>query len=117
VKTDFPIPDDNAGLAKLNIQLPHVPLDEVSAPSEIEPYLIEYLKRESFTPDQGILKFIKIVRIEEVVYWIWRFDSDGEPCYATATQKPDGTTGVGCAADYWNLTPDQYIFGDFHECF
>ena len=117
MKTDFPIPDDTADLANLDIQLPSVSSDDVSDPSEIEPYLLDYLKREGFPPDNRNLNFIKIAKIKDTIYWIWRFDSDGESCYATATQKPDGTTGIGCEADFWNLTPDQYIFGDFHECF
>jgi len=117
VNIDIPGPNDNAELANLDIQLPLVSSDEVSGPSEIEPYLLDYLKREGFPPDKGILSFVKIARIEDVTYWIWRFESDGESCYATATQDADGSTGVGCSTDYWNLTADQYIFGDYHGCF
>ncbi|MGI9235256.1 MAG: hypothetical protein ACR2RD_16610 [Woeseiaceae bacterium] len=117
MSVNFPVPEDNADLAKLDIHLPSVPSEEVSGPAEIEPYLLEYLKREGFPPNNGEIDFIKIVRIEGVIYWIWRFDSDGDSCYATATQKSDGSTGVGCDTDYWDLTPDQYIFGDYHECF
>ena len=117
MKTDIPIPDDNAELADLDIRLARVPPDDVADPSEIEPYLLDYLQREDFSPDGGVLEFLKIAKIDDVVYWIWRFDSDGESCYATATQDPDGETGVGCGVDHWQLTPDQYIFGDFHKCF
>ena len=117
MNAEITIPDSNEELATLDIQLPVVSSDEVSGPNEIEPYLLDYLKREGFPPDCGKLDFIKTVRIKETTYWIWRFKSDGESCYATATQESDGSTGVGCSTDHWNLTPDQYVFGDYHGCF
>ena len=115
--SEFPVPDDNSTLADLDVRLTAVPIEEVANPAEIEPHLLDYLRREGFPPDKNTLSFIKAARIEDVTYWIWRFVSDGDACYATAAQKPDGSTGVGCDTDHWQLTPDQYIFGDYHECF
>ena len=110
------IPENNAELAKIKIEFPHVPFSEISEPNEIEPYLLDYLEVEGFPPD-GEVKFIRTALVEETVYWIWEFYSDGEKIYATATQDKYGNTGLGCDADYYGLTPEQYILGDYYECF
>ena len=110
-------PDNNADLAHLDIELPHVSFEDVSEPKEIEPYLLEYLRVEGFEPDVDSLEFIRTAEIGGTTYWIWRFLSDGDSCYGTATQTRDGSTGLGCAQDHWKLTPEQYIFGDYHGCF
>ncbi len=110
------MPERNEDLATIEIDFDHVSFDRVSEPNEIEPYLLEYLDREGFTPDNG-LKFLRTAQVEETVYWIWEFTTDGEKSYATATQNKDGSTSVGCDTDYYSLTPEQYILGDYHNCF
>lgn len=110
------MPEDNAELANIEIDFPHVPFSEVSEPNEIEPYLVDYLKVEGFPPD-GKVQFIRTALVEDTVYWIWVLSSGGEKVYATATQDRDGNTGLGCDTDYYGLTPEQYILGDYHECF
>ena len=42
------MPEDSAEVAKVEINFPHVDFSEVSAPSEIEPHLLGYLKIEGF---------------------------------------------------------------------
>lgn len=110
------MPEDNKELSKIAIDFPHVTFDEVSAPEVIEPHLLDYLKREGYSPD-GELKFLRTAKVEDTVYWIWNFISDGEKTYATATQDKNGDTSLGCDTDCYGLTPEQYILGDYHECF
>ena len=110
------MPEDNAELAKIKIDFPHVSFDEVSEPKEIEPYLLDYLKVEGYPPDEKV-KFIRTAQVEDTVYWIWEFFSDEEKTYATATQDDDENTSLGCDTDYYGLTPEQYILGDYHKCF
>ena len=114
--TSEEMPERNEDLAKVEIEFDHVSFDLVSEPKEIEPYLIEYLEREGFTPDDN-LRFLRTAQVEEKVYWIWEFTSDGEKAYATATQDKNGGTSVGCDTDYYGLTPEQFILGDYHNCF
>lgn len=110
------MPEDNSDLSKISIDFPHVSFDDVSEPKEIEPYLLDYLKIEGYSPD-GDLTFLRTALVEETVYWIWEFISQGEKTYATATQDTNGDTSLGCDTDLYNLTPEQYILGDYHECF
>lgn len=110
------MPEDNEELAKIEVDFPHVSFKEVSEPKVIEPHLLDYLKREGYKPD-GELQFLRTAQVEDIVYWIWVFTSQGEKTYATATQDEEGNTSVGCDTDYYSLTPEQYILGDFHDCF
>ena len=109
------MPDDNVELAKIAVEFPHVPLSEVSDPKEIEPYLIDYLKREGYTADAP-LQFLRTALVENTVYWIWGFSTDGENAYAVATQDADGHTSVGCDTNDFGLTPEQYMLADYHKC-
>ncbi len=110
------MPQDNKDLSKVDVEFPHVSLDEVSGPEDIEPHLLDYLEREDYKPD-GDLHFLRTALVEKKVYWIWKFECEGEKAYATATQDEDGNTSVGCDLDDYNLSPEQYILGDYHDCF
>ena len=110
------MPDDNEELKNIDIDFPHVSLTEISKPEEIEPQLLEYLELEEYVPD-GELKFIRTAKVENTVYWIWEFESAGEKIYATASQDENGNTSIGCDEDYYGLTPEQFILGDYHDCF
>ena len=110
------MPEDNAELTKIQIDFPQVPFSKVSEPSEIEPHLLDYFNREDYTPD-GNLTFLRTAQVEDTVYWIWEFISDGDKSFATATQDKEGNGCLGCDTDYYGLTPEQYILGDYHNCF
>ena len=110
------MPGNNAALAKIPVDFPHVPLDEVADPKEIEPYLLDYLKVEDYGPDSGDLKFLRTALVGKTVYWIWEFVTGGQKAYATATQDENGDTSVGCDTNDYNLTPEQYILADYHKC-
>ena len=108
------MPDDNAELANIVIDFPHV--DDASTPDEIEPDLLDYLEIEGFSPD-GDLKFLRTALVEKTVYWIWSFETAGKPAYATATMDEKDDSCVGCGTNEYGLTPEQYILGDYHNCF
>ena len=109
------MPDDNSELANIEIDFPEASFNDVSEPSVIEPYLLDYLKREGYKPD-GELKFIRTAVVEDTVYWIWSFFTDGEYAYATATQDKNDNTGLGCDTNDYGLSPEQYIWADYHNC-
>ena len=109
------MPEDNADLAKITVEFPHVPLSEVSDPKEIESYLLDYLDREGYKP-HGPLQFLRTALVEDTVYWIWAFVTDSENAYAVATQDADGRTSVGCDTNDFGLTPEQYVLADYHKC-
>ena len=111
------LPEDNAKLAKVEVSFPTIPLSQVSPPSDIEPHLRDYLSVEGFALEKGTLQFLRIALVHDTVYWIWQFLSDGEKCYATATQDADDETCLGCGVDYHGLSPEQYILGDYYDCF
>lgn len=110
------MPEDRKDLSKIKTDFPHVSFDEVSEPKEIEPYLLDYLQRKNYHPD-GELKFLRTAQVKGTVYWIWEFTSKSEKAYATATQDKYGDTSLGCDTDYYGLTPEQYILGDYHDYF
>ena len=110
------MPENNKDLSKIEIDFPHASFDEVSEPKEIEPYVLDYLEREDYLPD-GKLKFLRTAKVDDTVYWIWGFTSESEKTYVTATQDKNGDTCLGCDTDYYGLTPEQYILGDYHNCF
>jgi hypothetical protein len=131
------MPDDNADLAKIPIQLPEVPRSEIADPDSFVPDLLEYLELESFEPDDK-LQFVRTADVWGTLYYIWRFKSNGDDCYATISIQngvPRGTganwltriwnrvfhvgsrgTCRGCGENHWGLTPEQYILADYHNC-
>ena len=61
------MPDDNAELAAIPIELPHGPA-EVTPREKIEPHLRAYLEREGLVPD-GELRFLRTAVFERTLYW------------------------------------------------
>lgn len=108
------MPDDNAKLAAIPVDLPSLPDDRLPSPSGTAPDLLDYLRREGFPPDGG-LRFLRNARVGRTVYLIWAFESDGEPAYATASVC-DREWTLGGGANPWGLTPEQYILADYHDC-
>ena len=109
------MPENNADLAKIKVEFSHVPLADVADPTEIEPYLLAYLELEGYKPD-GDLKFLRTALVEETVYWIWSFITGNEAAYAVATQDPEENRTLGGDTNDYNLTPEQYILADYHNC-
>ena len=83
------MPEDNAELANIKIDFPHIPKNEVPPPKEFESELLEYLDDEGFTPD-GSLTFLRTALVEDTVYWIWELYSDEEKIFATVARDKEG---------------------------
>lgn len=109
------MPEDNADLAKIEVKLPPVPLKGIPAPNSFLPQILEYLEIEGYEPD-GELEFLRTARVEETIYYIWSFESGGDRCYATAAIGPKDSQCIGCNENPWNLTPEQFIMADYHNC-
>ena len=62
------------------------------------------------------LHFVRTADVEGTRYWIWRFDEPegGEPAYVTVSVEEGGPHAIGYEADYYGLTPEQFILGDYH---
>lgn len=109
-----PRPDDIANLAKIPVELPHVPLQDIAAPESFVPDVIEYLRLEEYQPD-GEFRFLRTADVAGSLYYIWQFESDGSNCYATV-RLCDDASYVGCHENEWDLTPEQYIMADYRDC-
>jgi hypothetical protein len=114
------LPEDNADLAKIKVTFPFlVDNSPKSCPSAIDE-IQEYLSRES--PDKTVTKsrplnFLRTAKVGQTDYWIWSFrESDGARAYVTVSRGPDGVD-IGYSPDFYNLTPEQFILGDYHEVF
>lgn len=57
--------------------------------------------------------------LEETQYWIWRFEEPdgGDAAYATVSVDESGSETIGYETDYYGLSPEQFILGDFHGVF
>ncbi len=109
------MPEDNEDLAKININFLPVPESKSIDPNMFIRHMLEYLELEGFKPDDE-LQFLRSALVEGTAYWIWKFTSDNEKCYATV-EKDENTTCYGCDTDYYGLTPEQFILGTYHQCF
>ncbi len=84
--------------------------------------LLEYLGLEVPDGDQlsaADLQFVRTARVAERDYWLWRFTEpgpDGEEAYATVSLDCAEVI-LGYETDYYGLTPEQYLLGDYHEVF
>ena len=107
------MPDDNAKLAAIPVELPHGP-DRVTPPGEIEPDLREYLRLEGLVPD-GELRFLRTAVFERTLYWVWAFETGGEPAYATAYTR-NRQSSLCAQLNYWGLSPEQFVLAVHHHC-
>ncbi len=64
------------------------------------------------------LQFIRTAQVGDRSYWIWKFDdSYGSQCYATVSISTDGQRIIGYLENYYHLTPEQFMLGDYHQVF
>ncbi len=115
------MPEANEDLANVIIEFPLLePNTPESSPVSLYD-VVEYLRMESPDGDDidgGQLRFVRTARVEEQRYWIWAFqESDGSSCYVTVSEFADGATCVGYSVNDYDLTPEQFILGDYHDVF
>ena len=64
------------------------------------------------------LTFMRTALVDRSRYWIWGFtDPDGCHCYATMSVNARGNSMLGYGEDYYGLTPEQFILGEYHQVF
>jgi hypothetical protein len=115
------MPNDNVELAEVVIDFPLLqPNDAESCPLSMET-ILDYLNEESSDGDgiqAGQLKFLRTALVAEKRYWIWSFqDSDGSDCFVTASWSPNGNAEIGYDENDYDLTPEQFMLGDYHDVF
>ena len=114
------MPEDNADLAFIKIDFPRLSPDSSDAcPASVDS-ILEYLTIESLDEviNEAQLKFLQTALVEDHQYWIWEFiESEGKKRFVTVSLSPTGNHSIGYAEDYYNLTPEQFILGDYHKVF
>jgi len=110
------LPDDNADIAKIEIDFPRLIEDsETSCPCAMKD-IVDYLDREGEAVKAGDLEFIRTARVEDHSYWVWRFrDESDEKCYVVVSYEPTGHHRIGYDSNFYGLTPEQFILGDYHR--
>lgn len=115
------MPEDNEELAKIKVEFPYLSDNSAKSCPESMKEILDYLHMESPDEDDieaSDLKFIRTAKVENHEYWIWKFyEADGEECYVTVSKRPDDGTTIGYDDNFLNLTPEQYILGDYHGVF
>lgn len=113
--------EDNRDLVKAVVEYPHLDPDSPADCPVREQELLAYLAIE--VPDGELLtgadlNFVRTSQVAESRYWLWRFNEPrGDDAFLTVSQGPEGATTTGYSDNYLNLSPEQFILGDFHECF
>jgi hypothetical protein len=112
------MPDDNAHLASVDVEFPRLEGDSLEGCPVPLGDLLSYLAIE--VPDGESLAaedltFLRTALVDQTR--IWSFDEpDGDPAFATVSAAPEVVT-VGYETDYYGLTPEQFILGDYHNVF
>lgn len=114
------MPEDNADLAKLNVQFPRLNPDAPETCPVAMKDLLEYLNIEGSDGEKVIrakdLKFLRTALVGEARYWIWRLkDGFGDDSYATVCERDNIGLISGYDANYFELTPEQYLLADYHN--
>lgn len=116
------MPDDNANLANVVVEFPRLSNDTpASCPAGAQD-LLRYLADEAPGGQRlsdADLHFLRTALVATRRYWIWRFlePDGGDPAYLTVSQHDDGQVVIGYEADYYGLSPEQFLLGDYHGVF
>jgi hypothetical protein len=116
------MPDDNADLANVRVEFPRLTPDGPDACPVPVADLLAYLADE--VPDgdsltRGDLTFVRTARVADAEYWVWRFREPGprgEDAFATVSRSGRQVT-LGYGTDYYGLSPEQFVLGDYHQVF
>jgi hypothetical protein len=115
------MPEDNSELAKIDVDFPRLDPDTAeSCPTPLEDVLA-YLRMESAdgdAVDASQLTFRRTAQVADRRYWTWSLrESEGADCYVTVSVGPDGDDCIGYEENYYGLTPEQFMLGDYHQVF
>lgn len=102
-------------VAGLSIDYPALPMDTPSSCPLPVQAVSEYLSSAGEETCSSNLKFLRSALVDTHKYWIWRFDDQGgDECFAVVVVEPDETVSIGYLYNWFDLTPEQLIYGDFH---
>ena len=113
-------PDPYDDLKRMSLALPRLDEDSPRSCPEAMKAILKYVRMESGddTLRASNLQFIRTTRMKDTDYWVWRFEEqDGTEAYVTVSRRPDGSTCVGYNTNDFSLTPEQFVYGDYHEVF
>jgi hypothetical protein len=115
------MPHDNADLAALDVHFDRLPDDTADSCPVSMGDVLRYLADEAPGGEQlepADLVFRRTALIGDARYWIWTFrePDGGDPAYVTVAACA-GSTTVGYDTDYYGLSPEQFMLGDFHKVF
>ena len=110
------IPEANAGLARLEVDLPALSARDTESRLQFENDLVEYIRREGEDISRTDLRFLRSAMLNDRKCWIWEFTTrDGDRCYATVTIEGRSQT-LGYDADWDGLSPEQFLVSEYFEC-
>ena len=115
------MPDDNAKLAGLEVDFDRLEPDTAESCPLAEAVILDYLRDE--VPGGGVpledLRFLRTALVGTSNYWIWSFPdpTDGSAAFLTVSLSIDGQATVGYEENYYNLTPEQFMLGDYYRAF
>lgn len=115
------MPDDNAELASVDVSFPTLDDDWARSCPVPMAEVLRYVADEvpgGDTLTEADLTFRRTALVEGTKYWIWSFTEPyAEPAFVTVSAAPGGATTVGYDANYYGLSPEQFILGDYHQVF
>lgn len=116
------MPEDNADLASIPIDFPRLAEDSPSGCPVPLTKLLAYLGSEVPGGDRlsaSDLVFARTALVSETRYWIWRFNEPdgGDPAYVTVSVQLGVAATLGYGNNCYNLSPEQFILGDYHQVF
>lgn len=120
IPSEDELPRDNADLAKVAVSLRRLHPDSLEGCPVSMDELLDYLALE--VPHGELLteedlSFIRTADIKGSKYWIWSFhEPGGSDAFATVSRDRNGTTTIGYEANYYNLSPEQFVIGSYYRC-
>lgn len=119
------MPDDNAELAKIEIDFPYLKYNTPMSCPSLMAEILEYLSIECPNVEkikEEDLIFLRTAKVKKTKFWIWKFfDQDRAECYVTVSSWRKflflKNVCIGYDENYYSLTPEQYILGEFYEVF
>jgi hypothetical protein len=115
------MPVDNSELRYVNVTFLYLEPNAAESCPEPLDSIIKYLRMESSDGDDveaEQLHFLRTAQVADARYWIWRFqENDGTECYVTVSASADGTICTGYDENFYSLSPEQFMLGDFYNVF
>jgi hypothetical protein len=115
------MPEDNTELANIEIDFPLLMSNTAESCPIRMAEIVDYLRVES--PDYDAIQatqlhFLRTAQVAEKGYWIWSFEeSDGQICYVTVSITPNRSANISYDDNYFGLSPEQFMLGDYHNVF